>query len=149
MTELEIQRALSLLVTLPCDLAAGRDACCRALELLQGVGLSDEELRSWQSVLTEALNNALTHVQADGRAYPIRLDVTATDEFVEARVNDHTPGFELPERIELPAQDSEHGRGLFIMKSFTDAIAYQRGRDGNCLVLRRARRRPGPLPGAN
>ena len=55
---------------------------------------------------------------------------------MEARITDHTAGFDWPDQAELPADDSESGRGVFLIQSLTDHSVYLRGADENCLVLR-------------
>src|SRR5690606_26545116 len=68
---------------------------------------------------------------------------------IELRVVDHTPGFDLPSTNELPDPTAEGGRGLFLMRSLTDSIKYLRGRDENCLILRKRRVPPPREPSAD
>ena len=61
---------------------------------------------------------------------------------------DHTRGFDWPEQIELPAEDEEHGRGLFIIKSMMDEVLYLRGNPENRLVMKKRRTHGLALPHA-
>jgi len=102
------------------------------------------EIDRWEWALAESANNALTTFVPDRRQLPIRADLIVTPRVgLKLRVTDHTAGFDFPERVERPPDESESGRGLFIIKSLTDEARYLRGRGENCLVLRKTPRRVG------
>jgi serine phosphatase RsbU (regulator of sigma subunit)/anti-sigma regulatory factor (Ser/Thr protein kinase) len=131
---------------LPCTFAGAREAYRRAREFLAGFGASEEELFKWELVLAEAVNNAVKHARPEVLGQPLRLELVVTAAEVEARVYDHTEGFDLPAAFDLPPDDSESGRGLYLMHACSDRLAYYRGRGENCLVLARRRANPAPLP---
>lgn len=122
-----------------CSFEAVRQASLQAREFLAGVGLSEEELGAWELALAEAANNAVSNVKPDGASRPLRVDVTCSVAWVEVRVLDHTPGFDLPEEVGLPSDDSESGRGLFLIHALTDEVHYFRGRGENILLMRKRR----------
>ena len=64
---------------------------------------------------------------------------------IELRVNDHTPGFDWPQKIKLPVDQSERGRGLYLIRKIMDSASYLRGRGQNSLVM--CKRRSAPSPG--
>jgi serine phosphatase RsbU (regulator of sigma subunit)/anti-sigma regulatory factor (Ser/Thr protein kinase) len=129
-------RALTLQA--PCDPVAIRAACVAIRAFLAEARVPTAELDSWELVLAEAGNNAAAYATEAGRQQPVRFEVIVGAGGVEVRVTDHTAGFDLPETVELPPPDSEHGRGVFLIRTLTDEARYLRGRGENCFVLRKA-----------
>ncbi len=121
----------------PCELGVVREVCGRIRQFLAGCGMDAKELGELELALTEAGNNAVLYAKPEGRKLPVRYDVDVRGHHVEVRLFDHTPGFEFPERAELPDPEAESGRGLFLIQSLTDEAIYLRGRGENCLVLRK------------
>lgn len=124
---------------LPCALSATRAVCQQARQFFAQAGLVQAELDGWELALAEALNNAIKCCRPEARTLPIRVDLVVACERVEIRITDHTPGFDWPKRAELPPDESESGRGIFLIQSLTDHSSYLRGQGENCLVLRKRR----------
>ena len=123
----------------PCDLGAIRDAARAIRAFLEQSGVAPDEIDAWELVAVEAGNNAVDNVGPQGIEHPVDLCLEVGPTYVELRVHDHTPGFDLPEHAELPDPLSENGRGLFLMRTLTDRMSYLRGPDRNTLVLRKRR----------
>ena len=123
----------------PCEFRSTSELCQQARKFLAESSLLGPEVDGWELALAEALNNAVKYCRPDARALPIRLDLLTSSQWTEARVTDHTPGFDWPEQAELPPEDSESGRGIFLIQNLTDTSSYLRGRGENCLVLRKRR----------
>lgn len=122
---------------LSCDLIAAADACLQARDFLAETGWSGTPLDEWELVIGEAINNA---VENSENTLSIRVDLFSTREYSEVRVTDHTPGFDYDSRnLRLPPEDSESGRGMMLIGSLTDESKYLRGKEENCLILRRNR----------
>lgn len=119
----------------PCDLGAIRDIARALRAFLEQSGVAPDEIDAWELVAVEAGNNAVNNVSATGLAQPIEASLEVGPTYVELRIHDHTPGFDLPETAELPDPLSEHGRGLFLMRTLTDRMSYFRGATGNTLAL--------------
>jgi serine phosphatase RsbU (regulator of sigma subunit)/anti-sigma regulatory factor (Ser/Thr protein kinase) len=145
---LQIEQVRRFSFEFACELAAVREACRQSRAGLAGAGLGEEELGHWELILAEAGNNAVSYALGRQRALPVRFEFCVGVEWVDARVIDHTPGFDMPENVELPPPDSEDGRGLFLIKTLSDAARYYRGHGENCLELKKKRLTPGPLPEA-
>ena len=128
-----------------CSYESVREASLRSRAFLQRAGLSEDEIGGWELVLVEAANNAVTHALPEKRSRGVGLEVIVSEVLVEARVIDRTGGFDFPEHAELPPDDSESGRGLFIIQALTDEAKYFRGPDENHLILRKRRGTPAPL----
>lgn len=122
-----------------CDFAAVREAARFACTWLATQRISAEELAAWEIALVEAGNNAVEHSPQSAQMLPVEFEVSCGEADVEARVSDHTAGFDLPVEIALPDLESEGGRGLFLIQSMTGPLTYLRGRGGNTLVMRRRR----------
>ena len=133
----------SLRLSLPCDLGAVRGAVQAVHNFLIEQGWGDEELMSFDLALVEACNNAVKYAGAAGRAQPIELEANSDATQVEFRVHDHSPGFEWPRNIQLPDQESESGRGIYLIHSLMDYAGYFRGRGENILVMRKRRSETG------
>ncbi len=137
-----LEHPTTLRLTVSPSLATAREASIRVRSFLASQGVSEEEQSSWELVAAEALNNAVSYAPPERSAIPVEVDVAVTRAFIELRVSDHTNGFELPETAELPPDDSERGRGLYLILTLTDRADYLRGQHGNTLLLRRARTTP-------
>ncbi len=139
---------ITLRLEMACELAAVRTATLAVRDWLAEKGLPEMELGGWELALAEAANNAVKYANARGRQQPVTIEVLWGEREIEARITDHTAGFDWPDKAELPDVDAESGRGLFLIQSLTDEVVYLRHRDQNILILRRARP-PGvaePLP---
>jgi serine phosphatase RsbU (regulator of sigma subunit)/anti-sigma regulatory factor (Ser/Thr protein kinase) len=124
---------------LPCELAEVPSARRAVRRFLTEQGLHEEEIAACELALAEACNNAIQNVRDGGDLHPVEIAVLCTDSKVEISVNDHTPGFEWPEHVDLPDMNSERGRGLFFIQSFMDTAQYYRGKNENSLVMRKMR----------
>ena len=138
-TETRSEHRTSLRVETACEFSAVRAAVARVCGWLGELGLPEAELGAWELALVEAGNNAVKYATPATRTLPVVLEISAGARDLEARVTDHTAGFDWPAEIKLPDADAERGRGLYLMKSLTDEIFYLRHPCENVLVLRRAR----------
>jgi serine phosphatase RsbU (regulator of sigma subunit)/anti-sigma regulatory factor (Ser/Thr protein kinase) len=127
-----------------CDLSAVRGATLKIRGWLAETGLDEEELGAWELALVEAVNNAVKYCSPEGRQHPVTIEISAGNNDIEARITDHTAGFDWPTEVKAPAFESESGRGLFLMESLTDSVTYLRHAEGNILIMRRARPAGGP-----
>jgi len=130
---------VALRLTPPCSFAAVREAAQTARQWLAEQNLLESELAAWELVLVEAGNNAVEHAPSSRRVQPLEFEVSCGETDVEARITDHTDGFDFPDRLELPDVENEGQRGLFLIRSLTDHAEYWRGRGRNTLVLRKRR----------
>ena len=133
------EHRISLRVESACEFAAVRAAVAAVRDWLAEKNFPEPELGAWELALIEAGNNAVKYAGAAAKPLPVIIEISAGEGDVEVRVTDHTAGFDWPAEIKLPAADAEGGRGIYLMKSLTDEIIYQRSAGQNVLVLRRAR----------
>ncbi len=120
-----------------------RDAVRAVIQWLVDHRIQDDECRQWELVLAEAANNAVLHATPEQTRLTVRIEAALSADDIDVRIIDHTSGFDWPEEAALPEDDdSEHGRGLFIIRSLTDHVSYLRGQDYNVLSLRSPRKSP-------
>jgi len=86
----------------------------------------------------EACNNAILHSQSP--SYVVTIDVA--DGLCTVTVRDAGVGFEVPERMEMPAPDAVSQRGLALMCVLVDEVGVTSNGVGTTVVLRQ------PLAGA-
>ena len=134
-----ISRPATLQVRLDCDLAKVRQASAQMKSFLADQGFSRADLDGCELAVVEACNNAIKYATPDVRGREVGLEVICGKTELEIRVTDHTPGFEMPKEIQLPDFEKESGRGLYLINSLMDELAYLRGRNENCLVMRKRR----------
>jgi len=133
------EQRTSLRVETACEFSAVRAGVSQISAWLNELGLNEADLGAWELALIEGGNNAVKYATPQGKQLPVIFDLTAGAHDIEARITDHTPGFDWPVEIKLPEPDAEHGRGLYLMQSLSDSITYFRQADQNALVLRRSR----------
>ena len=133
---------LNLRLEAACNYEAIREAQRFVHNWLAAQNVPETELNAWDNALVEAGNNAVKNTVPSAVTQPIGIDISLGDDDIEARVTDHTAGFDLPETIGLPNHEKESGQGLFLIKSLTDHMAYFRSPGVNQLVLRKIRSTP-------
>ena len=133
------EHRISLRLETACDFSAVRAAVAQVQSWLAEKNLPEAELGAWELALMEGANNAVKYAPPAARELPVVIEIICSEREVEARLTDHTAGFDWPEEVKLPAEESESGRGLFLMKSLTDYAAYFRQPGENILILRRPR----------
>jgi serine phosphatase RsbU (regulator of sigma subunit)/anti-sigma regulatory factor (Ser/Thr protein kinase) len=127
----------------PATLDDAREAVRSVIQWLADQRIQEDECQQWELVLAEAANNAVLYATPEQARLAVRIEATLSENDIEIRITDHTTGFEWPAKVELPEDDeSEHGRGLFIINSLTDQVSYLRGQGHNVLCLRSKRESP-------
>lgn len=126
---------VSFRVALACNLAEVRPATLAVRGFLEGQQVPEAELAACELALAEACNNAVQHAPESAWHMPVEVRAIYDGTKVELHVTDHTAGFDWPGHAELPAPESEHGRGLFFIQHLMDEASYLRGTDENCLVM--------------
>ena len=121
--------AARLRLSLPCSLEKVRSLSRIVLDFLEVEGVMEIDRKACELALVEACNNAVLYAEGEARLLPIEVEVSCHSTRVELHVQDHTTGFEWPEHIDLPSEESESGRGLFIIQSMMDEVQYDAGQN--------------------
>jgi anti-sigma regulatory factor (Ser/Thr protein kinase) len=126
-------------VEFACELTKVRQSAATVQSFLQEQGCSSADVVACQLALVEACNNAVKYATPEGRAKPVTVTVVCGKSEVAITVADHTAGFDLPAEPIFPAHTAEQGRGVPLMLSLMDEVAYFRGIGQNMLLLRKRR----------
>jgi serine/threonine-protein kinase RsbW len=105
--------------------------------------IPQEDWLQCQLALIEGFTNAVRHAHKGlPRTTPVLIEVFVTDVFLDIKIWDHGPGFDLQamlsQKLKTTTSDSEGGRGLRIMYRVADIVEYTRTADmRNCLHIRK------------
>lgn len=122
---------------MPCDVNEVRPLARQLKEFLALKGVQEPNLMSIDLAFTEAANNAVFYVRDEYREDPVVVEAIVENDLAEVRIKDHTPGFDFPEKVALPEEESESSRGIYIIYALMDEVRYLRGPSENCLVMRK------------
>ena len=131
-----------LQLRLACAIEQVRPVAEKACKFFKAKGLTDAEVISCELALVEACNNAVLYVKPSRQFDPIEIELRCDESLIEIRVHDHTDGFDLPQKAELAEEESEGGRGIFIMQSIMDSVGYSIGIGENVLTMSKHRVAP-------
>ncbi len=125
----------------PRNFEAVREASRSLRAYLASNGIDEQQLAEWELIAVEAGNNAAQYISPEnpGFSQPIRFVVNLSPECVEVAITDHSENFEWPDEVSLPNDESESGRGLFLISELTDSVRYLRGHNENFLIMRKLR----------
>jgi cellulose synthase (UDP-forming) len=142
--EPEIQKAETFLASFHLQVESRSKALHQALawfETCHSPTIPRETWLALQTALGEGLDNAIAHAHEHlPPETPIDLHITIFSHFLQLRIWDQGPGFDLetclrdlPERID---QAAESGRGLTILSKIADELSYLPTSDRrNCLLI--------------
>ena len=90
----------------------------------------------FSTALVEACTNAIEHGNKYSRHKKVRIVVEMNGDRIVGRVHDEGQGFDFQKYLSEPPPDplSERGRGIMIMKAFTDDIRYSVDPEGGICV---------------
>lgn len=114
-------------------LAEVADMAAAAQELCMAAGADEGQALRLGLALDELGANALVHGALDERAPFIEIDVWVEDHSLHLKVEAEGPRFD-PREPRAPKDDAAYaigGRGLGLVISFADSLAYQRVGDRN------------------
>lgn len=127
-------------LTMPCELHAVRPTVCQAMDFLRGAGCREEDVLACEIALTEACNNAVQNSPQHLRSQrlPIRINCDAHN--IRMGVADVSAAFEIPQECALPETEAESGRGLFLIRTLMDEVAYMPSGSHHVLEMAKTRR---------
>jgi serine/threonine-protein kinase RsbW len=88
---------------------------------------------------TEAVNNAIVHGNKNNPDRRVTIRCTATEKAITIRVKDEGEGFNaenLPDPREEKNLLKESGRGVFLIRSLMDDVAFRRLRRGSVVEMK-------------
>ncbi len=98
-------------------------------ELQSCVQISEEDVFKTRLVLSEAIQNAITHGNHNDPEKTVIIDYSydLTKEELSFCISDQGPGFDLSSVLDPTLPDNvgrEGGRGVYFLKRFTDGLSY-------------------------
>jgi serine/threonine-protein kinase RsbW len=108
-------------------------------DLARELSCAQRWIDDFSTALVEACSNAIEHGNKYSKTKTVRVVVNLNGKRMIAKIQDQGSGFDYASYIsnETPPDPlSERGRGILIMKSFTDDLRYEPTPDGGlCLEL--------------
>jgi serine/threonine-protein kinase RsbW len=108
------------------------------VRIADAAGFDEEDCHKIGMSVREGVINAYNYGNQQERNKKIFLTVELHPDKMVVRVLDQGPGFEINEVPDPLAEENllrTSGRGLFLMRSFMDEFAVQRGRDGGAELV--------------
>ncbi len=126
----------SLTVTIAADPANIDQACLEARKMLHEHGLEKESFAVLLG-MREALSNAINHGCNSDPEKQVVFFLGISEGELTIRVEDSGPGFNWAAySFDPPGTESQHGRGLSIMKNYFQQVSYNE--TGNQVVMKKA-----------
>lgn len=85
-------------------------------------------------VLTEAMTNAIQHANEGDPDKEVHITITILDRILNIKVYDQGQGFDIS-ALPPANQLSDHGRGVYIIRTLMDHVSYRRHNGGNVLEM--------------
>ena len=86
-------------------------------------------------VLTESMANAIQHANEGDPDKEVHIEISIVDQRLIIRVFDFGPGFDVKQYIEPRQPLDEHGRGVYLIHTIMDEIAYKETESGHVLEM--------------
>lgn len=126
-----------LQLRLNCDYTSVRHAAVVIKTFLLERGLETNEAWSCELAFVEGCNNAIQNTAPDKIHQKLLVELRLEANQLELHIDDHTSGYEFPKESILPAPESEHGRGVYLMRKLVDQVDYIRNESSNRLILKK------------
>jgi serine/threonine-protein kinase RsbW len=124
-------------LTFPSRIAAVDEATTAVAEILQRTGITEDLLYDVEVALREAVANAVLHGNRQDPSKAVIVTVTIAPEALELTVHDEGAGFD-PDAVPDPTAPDQvlrsSGRGLLLMRSFMDHVAWLIRAEGGTTV---------------
>lgn len=110
-----------------------------AQDLARELSCSQRWINDFSTALVEACTNAIEHGNKYAKDKQVKVVITVNGRKIVARVHDQGTGFDYEHYLSdetTPDPLSERGRGILIMRAFTDDLSYSRlDHGGVCIQL--------------
>ncbi|SFT84426.1 serine/threonine-protein kinase RsbW [Lishizhenia tianjinensis] len=97
-------------------------------EVCLEMDVRDESYGNVLIAVTEAFNNAVQHGNGGDASLKVKVKAFNEDEFIKLSIKDAGAGFDynnLPDPTAPENLEKENGRGVFLMKSLADDVAFE------------------------
>ena len=86
-------------------------------------------------VLTEAMANAIQHANEGDPAKEVHIEISIAKKVLTIKVFDFGQGFDIDQYIKPRPPLDEHGRGIYLMSTIMDEMAYVETEQGHVLEM--------------
>ena len=86
-------------------------------------------------VLTEAMANAIQHANVGDPNKEVHIEISISAGRLTIRVYDFGQGFDICQFAQPGHPLDEHGRGIYLIHTIMDEVAYQQTDDGHVLEM--------------
>jgi len=134
---------------LPTRLEIIHDSVAEVLDRLHELGYEEDQCFAVRLALEEALVNAMKHGNRMDPALHVALTYRVTAEKAEIRVRDEGGGFDpgvVPDPTSEENLRKPCGRGIMLIRSYMDEVAYACSGREVCMVKQRQPRNQGAKP---
>ncbi len=141
-------QGVSVKLVLPSELRLLDLVHAASEKMAEIAGFDEDAALNLGLAMREAVINAMIHGNARDRERSVHITLVARPERFEARVLDEGPGFDLTQEQDPTAPANllnTSGRGLLLMRAFTDEVRFRRHRSrGMEVTLVKTRAVAGP-----
>ncbi|MGD8412673.1 MAG: ATP-binding protein [Candidatus Latescibacterota bacterium] len=133
------EKPQEMLMSFPSDFKFLGAVDAAVQDLAREFAVSENSINDISTALIEACSNAIEHGNKFGKDKRVKVALGFNGGSITARVWDEGPGFDYEEiltRSAPPDPMSERGRGLIIMRAFTDELSFSyKKKEGLCVEL--------------
>jgi serine/threonine-protein kinase RsbW len=125
-------------VTLDTELESVDLAESIVMRVAEAAGFDEDEVHKLGMAVREGVVNAYNYGNAQDRQKKILLTVEFEQDLMVVHIVDEGTGFELEDVADPLAEENllrTSGRGIFLMKAFTDELAVRRGPTGGADLM--------------
>jgi len=124
-------------LVLPSHIEAVADGAAAATDFIQSCGVGEDAAFGVDVAVREAITNAMVHGNKEDEAKTIELTLNCLGRELEIEVKDQGEGFD-PTSIPDPTDPANilktSGRGIFLMRTFMDAVQWSMHPEGGTTV---------------
>lgn len=115
-------------VSFPSDLKNLRIAETLIDDVCKNYGVHEDHYGNILISVTEAVNNAIQHGNLEDNSKSVRISIFENEKELRFTISDDGEGFSydnLPDPTAPENIEKESGRGIFLMKSLADEVAFE------------------------
>ena len=124
-------------LVLPSHIEAVADAAATVTDFIRNCGAPEESAFGIEMAVREAVTNAMVHGNREDEAKSVEVIFNCHDNELEVEVRDQGEGFD-PASVPDPTNPENllktSGRGIFLMRTFMDEIAWDNRPEGGTAV---------------
>ncbi len=96
--------------------------------ILNEHGISENVYNRFYLCVSEAVINAIVHGNHNDNSKVVTISTKIENDFARVKIRDEGRGFDIKNLLDPTCSENirkEHGRGLFIIKTYSDELSFQ------------------------